>query len=291
VMQDQVARAGRQRRHEAGALTFQTTEFRPVVTTEGHLDLRSFVVNRATQLIEDFMIAANQATIAFLEAHDSPSVRRIVRIPKRWDRIRELAIARGTKLPAEPNAKPLEEFLRQQQRDDPDRFPDLSLSVIKLLGRGEYVVQAPHELSPGHFGLAVENYTHSTAPNRRYPDILTQRLLLASLEGRKSPYALGDLQGLAQRCTMKEDDANKVERAVRKSIAAVALAPRIGQEFPGFITGVSDKGVWVRIIAPPVEGKLESDVKGVDVGDKVRVRLVATNPQRGYIDFRLVRRE
>lgn len=288
VIQDRIAQTLRQRRHTAGALSLQTLEFRPAVSSEGDIDLSTHESNRATQLIEDLMIAANQAGVTFLDAKGFPSFRRVVRIPKRWDRIVELAVSHGGNLPSEPDAIRLEAFLKDQLRKDPEHFPDLSLAVIKLLGRGEYVVKAPGEEAPGHFSLAVENYAHSTAPNRRYPDVITQRLLLAACTGQRSPYAIPELVVLAQHCTEKEDDANKVERSVHKSIAAAALSTRIGEVFPGVITGVTDQGVWVRLLHPPVEGKVISLPRRVDVGDKVQVRLVETNPQRGYIDFSLI---
>ncbi len=287
--QDQVALALRERRHEAGALSFVTTELQPSIGPDGNVALKAHQPDEATQLIEDFMIAANQATVRFLESKGFPTLRRVVRTPKRWDRIVSLAAALGTTLPTQPDALSLEKFLTDRQQRDPDHFPDLSLSIIKLLGRGEYVVQMPGGESPGHFGLAVQNYAHSTAPNRRYPDLITQRLLLAALAKSTCPYSADQLQQLAQHCTEKEDDANKAERAVRKCAAALALRPRIGETFDGFITGASDKGTWVRIVKPPVEGKISNPGK-VDVGDRVQVRLSATDPERGFIDFELLSR-
>jgi exoribonuclease II len=288
-LQDAAAQALCRRRHEAGALTLQAIEFRPTVSSEGQMDLSTKRTNRATQLIEDLMIAANQAMVGYLLGRKFPTLRRVVRTPKRWDRIMELASQRGDSLPAVPDVEKLEGFLQRQKQRDPERFPDLSLAVIKLLGRGEYVINVPGQAAQGHFSLAVENYSHSTAPNRRYPDILTQRLALAALAGKSVPYALTDLQALALHCTEKEDDANKVERAVHKCIAAEALASRIGETFPGYITGASDKGVWVRILQPPVEGKLQGKLPRLDVGDRVLVRLAETNPERGYIDFELLK--
>jgi VacB/RNase II family 3'-5' exoribonuclease len=288
--QDDLAQTLRRRRHEAGALTLTSIEFRPVVSKEGALDLKINPINRATQLIEDLMIAVNQVSVEFLLARGFPTLRRVVRTPKKWDRIVALAAERGATLPGEPNAKRLDEFLRREQLRDPERFPDLSLTVIKLLGRGEYVVQIPGQAPQGHFSLAVKDYSHSTAPNRRYPDVLTQRLLLAAFQNQKPPYANQELQALATRCTLKEDDANKVERTVSKSIAAVALTGRIGEEFSAIVTGASDKGVWVRLLAPPVEGKLQGKLPPLDVGDKVQVKLADTNPYRGYIDFQLIKR-
>jgi exoribonuclease-2 len=237
------------------------------------------------------MIAANQATVAFLQSKDFPTLRRVVRTPKNWPRLAELAAGLGTTLPASPDVKPLEAFLQTQRRKDPDHFPDLSLAVIKLLGRGEYMVAAPGQEAPGHFSLAVEGYAHSTAPNRRYPDVIIQRLLQAALADQKSPYTLDELAALAQHCTEKETDANKAERSVHKSLAAAAMAHQIGEKFEGFITGASEKGVWVRLVAPPIEGKVEGAIGGLVVGDRVLVRLVNTDPRRGYIDFSLIARK
>lgn len=287
-LQDQTAQGLRQKRHEAGALSFASTELRPEVLPDGRIELKPSPLNRATQLIEDLMIAANQATAAFLETKGFPTLRRVVRTPKSWDRIVALAADHGDQLPATPDSGALETFLVAQNRQDPDHFPDLSLAIIKLLGRGEYVVKAPGREAPGHFALAVENYSHSTAPNRRYPDLLTQRLLLSADRGKTAPYSFDELQKLAQYCTQKEDDANKAERSVHKSIAAVALTPRIGESFDAFITGVSEKGVWARLLHPPVEGKVQGTTAGLDVGDQVTVRLTGTNPQKGFIDFEVL---
>jgi exoribonuclease II len=287
-LQDAAATCLRDKRHEAGALTFQTTELQPVVSAEGVvIDLQLKQHNRATLLIEDFMIAANQSTAAFLQQHGFPTLRRVVKDPERWDRIRVLAESRGGTLPPEPDAIALEAFLQQQKRSKPVQFPELSLSVIKLLGRGEYVVSAPGGDAPGHFSLAVQNYSHSTAPNRRYPDLLTQRLVKAALSGKPSPYPTDELQRLAAHCTQKENDANKVERLLKKCAAAAMLRPRLGEEFDGIVSGVNADGAWVRIFRPPVEGKLQGAVKHLDVGNRVHVRLVSVNPERGFIDFQL----
>jgi exoribonuclease-2 len=275
---------------EAGALTFQTIELRPELQPDGHLELKAGARNVATDLIEDFMIAANQASVVFLQTKNFPTLRRVVRTPKNWPRIVELTARYGTRLPKEPDAKSLEDFLAAQRKKDPDHFPDLSLSVIKLLGRGEYVVAMPGAAASGHFALAIEGYSHSTAPNRRYPDVITQRLLKAASAGEKAPYSSEELTLLAQHCTQKEDDANKAERLVHKCMAAAAMAHQVGQLFEGFITGASEKGVWVRLTAPPVEGKIEGAVQGLAVGDRVLVKLIATDPRRGYIDFNVLRR-
>jgi exoribonuclease-2 len=254
---------------------------------EGDLiaDLRPDEKNRAKELIEDFMIGANGVTAKYLEAKGLPSVRRVLRVPERWPRLVELAAAQGGQLPAEPDARALQAFLAERQQRDPAGFPDLSLSVIKLLGRGEYVLERPGQTADGHFGLATRDYSHSTAPNRRFPDLITGRLLKAALAGRPAPYRAEDLDGLARHCTEQEDNAAKVERQVQKSAAALLLASRIGQQFDAIVTGASSKGTWVRILKPPVEGKLVRGAQGLDVGDHVRVALLATDVERGYIDF------
>ena len=232
------------------------------------------------------MIAANGVTARFLYDKEAASLRRMVRSPKRWDRIVEIAAQHKFKLPAQPDSKSLERFLAAQKAADPLRFPDLSLAVIKLLGPGEYVVEAPGESSPGHFGLAVRDYTHSTAPNRRFPDLITQRILKAALEGSPMPYSRDELTELARHCTEKENDANKVERRVTKSAAAMLLSSRIGDRFDAICTGAADKGTWVRIFKPPIEGRLLYGFKGVDVGQRLKVQLVHTDVERGYIDFK-----
>jgi exoribonuclease R len=237
------------------------------------------------ELIEDLMIGANTATAQYLDTHGEASLRRMVRTPKRWPRLVELAAEHGGHLPADPDPVALETFLEERRKADADRFPELSLAVVKLLGPGEYVVDLPGQPPPGHFGLAVRDYTHATAPNRRYPDLVTQRLLKAALTGRPSPYSIDDLTALATHCTESEDAANKVERQVSKSAAALLLENRTGQMFDAIVTGASEKGTWVRIFHPLVEGRLDRGAQGLDVGDKVRVRLVSTNVERGYIDF------
>jgi exoribonuclease-2 len=244
--------------------------------------------NRAKEIIEDFMIAANGITARYLASKKFPSLRRVVRVPKRWDRIIELAAERGTKLPTEPDSKALEQFLVSAKAADPLRFPDLSLSVIKLLGAGEYVVELPGASVAGHFGLAVQDYTHSTAPNRRFPDLITQRLLKAAMAGHSQPYENDELESLAKHCTEEEDAATKVERQVTKSAAAMLLESRIGEQFDAIVTGASDKGTWVRLLRPPVEGRLASGFEGMDVGHQLRVQLVSTDVERGYIDFKKV---
>jgi exoribonuclease-2 len=232
------------------------------------------------------MIAANGVTARFLEANRIPALRRIVRSPERWARIAQLAWDHQVRLPDQADSKALARFLREERAADPENFPVLSLSVLKLLGRGEYVAEIPGDATPGHFGLAVEAYTHSTAPNRRFPDLITQRLIKAVLARRPIPYSESELVALAARCTQQEDNANKVERAVRKSAAALLLEHRIGARFESVVTGASPKGTWVRIWHPSVEGKLDVGEERYQVGDHVRVRLVHTDVERGFIDFK-----
>jgi exoribonuclease R len=284
-LQDGVARALRKRRVQDGALTLQTTETRAVFDGDAIADLRPVQQNRAEALIEDLMIAANAVTARYLEAKGVPAFRRVLRVPERWDRIVELAAASGEHLPPAPDAQALEAFLVRRQQADPLRFPDLSLSVIKLLGAGEYVVDLPGQQVEGHFGLAVGAYTHATAPNRRFPDLVTQRQLKAAVTGGRAPYDQNELQALAQHCTDREDGARKVERHVQKSAAALLLAGRVGERFDGVVTGASEKGTWVRIFRPPVEGRVVRGFQGMDVGDRVGVQLVGTNADKGFIDF------
>jgi len=284
-LQDRVAQRLKDLRHQHGALSLETIEARPVFDGDTLTDLEVAETNRAKALIEDFMIAANGVTAAYLKARGYPSLRRVLRSPERWQRIAELAAGFGDRLPPEPDAGALEGFLAVRKRADPLRFPDLSLTVVKLMGRGEYVVELPGQTAPGHFGLAVKDYTHSTAPNRRFPDLVTQRLLKAAMAGGPAPYGNDELQALARHCTEAEDEANKVERQVEKSTAALLLERKIGQRFDAIVTGASGKGTWVRILQPPVEGKLVRGFEGLDVGDRVRVELIGTNVERGYIDF------
>jgi VacB/RNase II family 3'-5' exoribonuclease len=284
-LQDAAAQALKQSRHERGALTLDTVEGKPVFAGDELQDLAAVHRGRAAELIEDFMIAANTATAEFLERHGFASLRRIVRMPERWPRIMTLAADTGTALPSEPDAAALEGWLRAQQQRDPERFIDLSLTIVKLLGRGEYVVEPPHEPTRDHFGLAVDDYTHATAPNRRYADLVTQRLVKAALTGKPSPYSDQDLAAIAQRCVNREDAANRVERQVRKAAAAILLQPRRGERFDAIVTGASPKGTWVRVSHPVVEGRLEGSTGDIEVGDHVRVRLVRTVPEKGFIDF------
>ena len=288
-LQDQAAQRMKNFRHVHGALSLETIEARPVFDGDQISALEIDEKNRAKEIIEDFMIAANGVTARYLSAQKFPSIRRVVRVPKRWDRIVAIAADHKFDLPVEPDSKALEQFLVAQKAADPLRFPDLSLAVIKLLGSGEYVAEPPDGNVPGHFGLAVKDYAHSTAPNRRYPDLLTQRLLKAALSSRPAPYPIQDLDLLAAHCTQAEDAVNKVERQVGKSAAALLLQNRIGEQFDGIVTGASDKGTWVRLLNIPVEGKLVSGFAGVDVGDRLRVQLTDTNVEAGFIDFKKVK--
>ncbi len=284
-LQDEAARRMEGSRFQHGALDLETIETRPVMLAGEAVDIARQEKNRATSLIEEFMVAANGVIARTLEDAGVASIRRIVRTPKRWDRIVEVAAGLGAALPAEPDSKALNDFLLAQKQKDPDRFPDLSLTIVKLMGPGEYVLVRPDQPSPGHFGLAVQDYTHSTAPNRRFPDLVAQRLLKACFVNDGQPYSSGELEAIAQRCTQMEDAARKVEREMQKRIAAVVLHPRIGQSFPAIVTGVNQYGVFVRTLQPHVEGMVVHGGKGLDVGDKVTVKLVSTDPQRGFIDF------
>jgi VacB/RNase II family 3'-5' exoribonuclease len=284
-IQDQAAQRLREVRHRHGALDLETVQARPVFEGDRLADLQAEGRNRAQALIEDFMIAANGVTARYLRARGYPAFRRVLRSPERWGRIVELAAGYQERLPPEPEAAALSQFLEKRRQADPVRFPDLSLAVVKLMGRGEYVAEFPGQESAGHFGLAVQTYTHSTAPNRRFPDIIAQRLLKSALAGRPAPYGNAELQELAQHCTDAEDRANKVERQVGKSAAALLLEPMIGRRFDGIVTGAAAKGTWVRILRPPVEGKVVHGAEGLDVGDRVSVQLVATDVEQGHIDF------
>jgi len=284
-LQDIVAQRLRQLRFQKGALTLEALEARAVFEGDRLSDLVPEGRNRAKDLIEDFMIAANGVTARFLDAQGFPSLRRVLRSPERWAKLVLLAESYGESLSAEPSSAALDEFLRTRREVDPSRFADLSLSVIKLLGRGEYVLEPPGLHVAGHFGLALKDYTHSTAPNRRFPDLVTQRLLKAALSGSAPPYSIEELRVLALHCTEQEDHASKVERRVRKSAAALLLSSRIGQRFDAMVTGASAKGTWVRIAHPAAEGRLVHGYHGLEVGDRVHVALVDTDFERGFVDF------
>jgi VacB/RNase II family 3'-5' exoribonuclease len=284
-LQDACAQALRGARYRHGALNIETIETHPVIVHGEVVDVVRQDKNRATELIEDFMIAANEVVARMLEARRVSSIRRVVKSPERWDRIVALAGGLGGRLPATPDSKALNEFLIERREADPVRFADLSLAVIKLMGPGEYVLERPGDPNQGHFGLAVEDYTHSTAPNRRFADLVTQRLVKASLAGQLSPYADEELSTIAGHCTLKENESRKVEREMSKRIAAVAMSGRIGEVFDAVVTGVTPRGTFVRVLKPRVEGLLVRGAHGVDVGDTLRVALVRTDVQQGYIDF------
>ena len=287
-LQDRVARTLRRRRIARGALQLESLEVRAVFDDGSLADLRPDRKNRAKELIEDFMIAANGVTARYLDGKNMPSLRRVLSTPKRWDRIVALAAESGHRLPSRPDAPALDAFLAERRSADPVRFPDLSLSVVKLLGSGEYALEVPGQAPVGHFGLAVRDYAHSTAPNRRFPDLVAQRLLKAALNAQSPSYSHDELQTLARHCTEQEDNAAKVERQVAKSAAAMLLASRIGARFDGIVTGASEKGTWVRITGPTTEGRVVRGFEGLDVGDRVRVQLVRTDARRGFIDFAAV---
>jgi exoribonuclease-2 len=284
-LQDEVAQRLRRQRALRGALDLQTPQARAVFEDGVLTALRQDEKNRAKALIEDFMIAANGVVARALREKGFASFRRVLREPARWERIVALAAGLGEKLAAAPSAPALQAFLERRRQADPERFADLSLAIVKLLGAGEYVVDAPGDEAPGHFGLAVQDYTHSTAPNRRFPDLLTQRMVKAALAGGAPPYGNDELAELALHCTEQEKNAAKVERQVLKSAAALLLAHRVGERFDAFVTGASEKGTWVRIREPLVEGKLVRGFQGLDVGDRVRVELVHTDVERGFVDF------
>ncbi len=287
-IQDRVAQSMKAFRHMHGALNLETIEARPVFYADELKDLEVERKNRAKDIIEDFMIAANGVTARYLVSKMFPSLRRVVHTPKRWDRIMELASESGFALPSEPDSRALEQFLVKAKTADPLRFPDLSLSIIKLLGSGEYMVEFPGDSSEGHFGLAVKDYTHSTAPNRRYPDLVTQRLLKAAMAEHPVPYDKDELEALAKHCTEEEDAAKKVERQVGKSAAAMLLESKIGERFDAIVTGAASKGTWVRLLHTPIEGKLVHGFEGMEVGRRIRVQLIHTDVERGFIDFEKV---
>ena len=287
-LQDEAAQRMLGSRFQHGALDLETVETHPVVEGLDVVDLARLEKNRATSLIEEFMVAANGVLARTFDDAKVASIRRIVRTPKRWDRILEVAERLGHTLPAQPDSKALNEFLLAQKQKDPDHFPDLSLAVIKLMGPGEYVLVRPTDPDPGHFGLAVQDYTHSTAPNRRFPDMVAQRILKALIARATHPYSEDELNAIAERCTLMENMARKVEREMRKRIAAVVLHPRIGQVFRGIVTGVNEYGTFVRTLDPHVEGKLVTGGRGLDVGDRLQARLISTDPARGFVDFAAV---
>jgi exoribonuclease-2 len=277
-------------RSTRGALTLETIQAEPVMAGGVLSDLRPSTKNRARELVEDQMVAANAVTAQFLAGRGCASIRRILQTPRRWDRIVALAAGLGDHLPERPDVAALGAFMQRRRAADPSHYADVSLAVIKMLGSGEYGVAIPTGDANGpsgldHFGLAVGDYAHSTAPNRRFPDLVTQRLLKAAIERRAAPYTVDELREIARHCTEREDDAAKVERQVRKSAAAMLLQSRVGEHFPAIVTGASDKGTWVRIAHPVAEGKVVRGAQGLDVGDRVTVQLLSADVERGFIDF------
>jgi VacB/RNase II family 3'-5' exoribonuclease len=289
ALQDEAARRLRRRRYELGALAFDTVEARPVTRDGRIVDLAITHKNRARDLVEDLMIAANGATARFLEQRGYSSIRRVVEAPRRWPRIVEIAGELGVTLPEQPSARALADFLEARRAAAPSGFADLSLAIVKLIGAGEYRLQRATDPDHGHFGLAVDDYLHSTAPNRRYPDLVTQRLLAAAALGQPAPYRDDELTAIARHCTERENAARKVERTLRKIAAAMLLTPRIGETFEAIVTGVAAKGTFARLLRPPAEGRVVAGEPGLDVGDRISVRLVATDPRRGFLDFAALR--
>lgn len=287
-LQDVISRKLSECRHQQGALTLDTIEPHTVIANGVAIELTETIKGRARNLIENFMIVANTISARFSESHQLPVMRRVVVEPKRWDKIMEIAKEKGSVLPDTPDSVALEHFLAGQKKASLLTFPDLSLTIIKLLGNGEYQVSFPGKEAPGHFGLALRDYSHSTAPNRRFPDLITQRMIVAALTKQKPPYTNQELIRLAAQCTEKEDDAVRVERRMRKSAAAMVLSKSIGKIFSGIVTGMSEKGTWVRIFSPPVDGKLVRRSMNLDVGDRLQVRLVHTDIAAGFIDFETV---
>ena len=285
-LQDRAAGLLKRHRQQAGALDLDTVAVTPMGKDGVVESLQVNRKNRARDLIEDFMIAANGATARFLAAAGRSAIRRVVREPRRWDRIAEIAAGYGFTLPPAPDGKALGEFLAARRAADPLRFADLSLSVVKLLGPGEYILDRPGPADDiGHFGLSAPDYTHATAPNRRYADLVTQRLVKAAIAGAPPPYTDDELDAIARRCTERENGANKVERTTRKAAAALLLERRVGATFDAIVTGVKRDATYVRLLSPPAEGRVVRGEAGMDVGERVRVRLVRTDAERGHIDF------
>jgi VacB/RNase II family 3'-5' exoribonuclease len=285
-LQDRAASLLKTLRINAGALEFDTVEATAVGVNGKVTSLAVTRKNRARDLIEDFMIAANVAIAQYLAEQARSAIRRVVRVPKRWSRIVEIAATYGTTLPKVPDPKSLADFLAVRRAADPLRFSDLSLSIVKLLGPGEYVVDKPGpEDDQGHFGLAAHDYSHATAPNRRYADLVTQRLVKAAIAGAAAPYTDDELAAIAKQCTERESAANRVERIVRKAAAAILLASRIGDVFDAIVTGVNKDGTYVRLLSPPAEGRVMKGEQGMDVGERVHVKLIRTDPVHGFIDF------
>ena len=285
TMQDEAAQALHEARVKNGALEFHKAESDPVVIDGRVISVHEAIQNRAMNLIEDFMVAANGVMARALRKGGRSGLQRVVRIPVRWDRIVELAAMHGTTLPANPDSVALNHFLVERRKNDELHYPDLAVAVIKLMGPGEYMLMRPDDDPTGHFGLAARDYTHSTAPNRRFPDLVTQRVLHAMMRGEAAPYSDTDLAAIALHCNEADTVLRKIERTMQKRVAAVVMASRVGEIFPGVVTGSSDKGVYVRVIQPPFEGRVIQGEEGLDVGDKVNVKLIHTDPARAFIDF------
>lgn len=284
-VQLQVSLRLRALRQQQGALSFGSIEPTPVMANGEVKDLALSSHNLAQDLIESFMVSANVAMAQYLTQTGSPSIRRVVRTPRRWDRIQAIAAPFHVRLPTNPDPRALAQFLDQRKAADPDHFPDLSLAVVKLLGPGEYLVEPPGAKQEGHFGLAVHDYTHSTAPNRRFADLVTQRLLKSAAARAATPYQEQELERIAAHCTEREDAARKVERLMRKVIAASVMSHRVGEVFEGIVTGAAPKGTYARLLKFPAEGRVTRGEQGVDVGDRIRVRLIAVDVDKGFIDF------
>lgn len=272
-------------RRDKGALEFETVESEAVKEGDKIVDLRSVYSNSAQMIIENLMIAANVETAEFLEARNIPSIRRVVKTPARWNGIRDIARKFGATLPDAPDSRALSEFLEKRKRADELHFPDLSLSIIKLLGAGEYVVQTADEDAEGHFGLAVRDYAHSTAPNRRYPDLIVQRLLKAAIKNESSPYSVDELKAIAARCNERESAARKIERQMRKTVAANVMQNRVGETFDAIVTGITPSGTFARILRPPVDGRIVKNEENLKVGEQIAVKVIDTDVEKGFIDF------
>ncbi|MGA7416148.1 MAG: RNB domain-containing ribonuclease [Bryobacteraceae bacterium] len=284
-LQDEAAQILFKERQRMGALNIDRVEAEAVIS-DGHVEgIKTRQKNRATELIENFMVAANGVMARTLTNAHVSSIRRVVRTPERWQRIVDLAARYGDKLPPQPDSGALNQFLQKRKAADAAHYADVSLAVVKLMGPGEYVLSRPGDQDQGHFALAAQDYTHSTAPNRRFADLVTQRLVKSVLAKQQPPYSDPQLGSIARNCTLKEDAARKVERVMNKRIAAVALQPRVSETFAAVVTGVTPKGVFVRISNPPAEGLLARGQQGVDVGDQLNVKLLSTDPRRGYLDF------
>ncbi len=284
-LQDEATQALHDARVKKGALEFHKSEADPVVVDGRVIDVTEAVQNRAMNLIEDVMVAANGVMARALRKGGRSGLQRVVVVPKRWDRIVALAKEHGYELPANPDSEALNNVLTQVRAKDPDHYPDVAVAVIKLMGPGEYMLMRPDDDPTGHFGLAARDYTHSTAPNRRFPDLVTQRVLHAMMTNAEPPYSDGDLSAIAAHCNEADKALRKIERDMQKRVAAVAMASRVGEVFPGVVTGATDKGVYVRVIRPPFEGRVIHNEEGLDVGDKVNVKLIHTDPARAFIDF------